>query len=89
MLLAIHSFSFQCRFLVRRQVGVYVEVHEEDEEEDAVRGDVVGELPGEPAVVVEEQLEAVHTKGDELRHLHLGQVLLPPDVFLKESRDPK
>ena len=43
-----------------------------DEEEDAVRGDVVGELPGELAVVVEEQLEAVRHKGHKLHHLHPG-----------------
>ena len=58
----------------------------EDEEKDAVQGDVVGKLPGELTVVVEQQLESVHNKGNELHHLHLGQVFLPPDVFLKELK---
>ena len=71
-------------FLVRR-VLPDVEVGEEDEEESGVHGDVVGKLPGEPAVVVEEQLEAVHHHGHELHHLHLGHVLLPPDVLLQKG----
>ena len=74
-------FSFQSRFLVH--VRIYVKVCEENEEEDPMHGNVVGKLPGEPAAVVEEELNAVQCEGDKLHHLHPGEVLLPPDVLLK------
>ena len=48
-----------------------------------MHGNVVGKLPGEPAAVVEEELNAVQCEGDKLHHLHPGEVLLPPDVLLK------
>lgn len=65
-----------------REVGLDVELREEDEEEDGVGRDEVGELPREVAVVVEDQLDAVHEDADELHHLQRGHVLLPPDVLL-------
>ena len=68
--------------LLGREVLLDVELGEEYEEEDGVCADVVGELPGEVAVVVEHQLEAVHHDADKLDHLQRGHVLLPPDVAL-------
>jgi len=47
-----------------------------------VGANVVGDLPREVAVIVENQLEAVHHDGDKLDHLQSRHVLLPPDVLL-------
>ena len=60
-----------------------VELREEEEEHDGVRADEVGELPGEVAVVVEDELEAVDHDADELDHLQVGHVLLPPNELLE------
>ena len=42
--------------------------------------DVVGELLGEAAVVVEEELEGVDHDGHELDHLEVGDPRLPEEV---------
>ena len=64
------------------EVCLDVKLSKEEEEHDSVSRDVVRELPGEVAVVVQEQLEAVDHDSHELDHLQSGHVLLPPDVLL-------
>ncbi len=68
--------------LLLAEVVLDVELGEEDEKHDGVGAYVVGKLPGEVAVVVENKLEAVRHDADKLDHLERGHVLLPPDVLL-------
>ena len=41
--------------------------------------DVVGELPGEVTIVIENELESMNHDAHKLHHLQRGQVLLPPE----------
>lgn len=41
--------------------------------------DVVGKLPGEVTIVIENELECMNHDAHKLHHLQCGQVLLPPE----------
>ncbi len=58
-----------------------VKVGEQSQEHERVEAHGIGDDLGEVAAV-EQHLDAVEEDGDELNHLHGGQVLLPPQVFL-------
>ena len=62
---------------------MHIKLPKEDDKYDDKNADVYRILPGEVAVVVEQQLELVDHDGDKLHQLQLGEVNLPPDVFLK------
>ena len=49
--------------------------------------DVVGKLPGEVTIVIENELECMDHDAHKLHHLQCGQVLLPPEVP-KQKRRP-
>ena len=68
------------------QVVFHIKVPKEEEKDEDVNADVDGVLPGEVAVVVEQQLELVDHDGDKLHQLQLGEVLLPPYVLLQRSQ---
>ena len=68
------------------QVLFHIKVPKEEEKDEDVNADVDGVLPGEVAVVVEQQLELVDHDGDKLHQLQLGEVLLPPYVLLQRAR---
>ncbi len=76
------STYLELLMLLLAEVVLDVELGEEDEKHDGVGAYVVGKLPGEVAVVVENKLEAVRHDADKLDHLERGHVLLPPDVLL-------
>ena len=58
-----------------------IKLSKEDKEENSVRHDDPGVDLG-VAAVDEERLEGVDDEDDELDHLELGEVLLPPEVLL-------
>merc|ERR1719376_761470 len=53
-----------------------------DKEHDGMRSDEVSVCLGEAAIGNEQQLNGVDKDADELDHLHVGHVPLPPDVLL-------
>lgn len=58
-----------------------VEVGEESHEHDRVEAHSVGD-DDRVVAAVEKELNSVQENDDELDHLHGGQILLPPEIFL-------
>ena len=80
------SLSFLALVLLVDEVALDVEVCEEDEEEDHDGGGEEGELPGVVALHrAEDDDEGAGEEGDELEHLEGRQVLLPPQVPVKDE----
>jgi len=62
-------------------VSLDVEVGEESHEHDRVEAHSVGD-DDRVVAAVEKELNSVQENDDELDHLHGGQILLPPEIFL-------
>ena len=71
---------FEFWFFIRL-VGVVLDIKlwEECKKEEGVGTDVVGKLPGEVTIVIENELECMNHDAHKLHHLQCGQVLLPPE----------
>jgi len=63
------------------EVGLNIEIGEHGEEHGAVAEDDEA-VEGREAAVDEDGLDGVEGEGSELDHLHLGEVLLPPEVLV-------
>lgn len=59
-----------------------IKLREESKKEEGVGTDVVGKLPGEVTIVIENKLECMNHDAHKLHHLQCGQVLLPPEELL-------
>merc|ERR1711928_87531 len=62
-------------------VSLDVEVGEESHEHDRVEAHSVGD-DDRVVAAVEKELNSMQENDDELDHLHGGQILLPPEIFL-------
>lgn len=80
MSLLSHLYGFG--FLAFIEVLFDIELREEDEEHDRMCSNEPTIGHREPAILDEEELDGMHEDTDELHHLYVGDVPLPPDVLL-------